>query len=146
MRQSLMCKAIDIALHGQGAQISYIGKFNLDRELANKLPIELAFALSPDTRERVKKNKGKSWTLIDTIKAVTKINDYVTRYNIPYATQTISLLARGDFNHDNIEDVLLLVENDINDGWLNPTRLFTLTRYKGAALFSVIKEYKLRSM
>jgi len=145
LKQGLTCKAVYIVTQGQNAQHSYIGKFNLDRTLTNKFPIELSFTISPDERKYVKDNKGKNWTSFDTIKKVTKISEYVTKYNIKDATQTLSVLARGDFNHDRTEDVLLLVENGIDAGSLSPTRLFTLTRDKGAILFRVIKEYKLRS-
>lgn len=145
MRAVLRCEAVAIVIHGKDSISSNIGGITLDKTFADMLPIELSFVVAPDEEKVVLKNKGKSWSFFNEIKSFTKIDDYSAEYKLEDATQTITVLARGDFNSDKMEDLLLLVENSIDEGRYYPTRLFVITRDQGKSMFRLIKDYKLRS-
>jgi len=147
MRAALLCEAVEIVTNGKDSTSSNIGKITFDKTFADVLPIQLAFFVSTSNKKEVLANdQGKSWSSFDKIEGVKKIDDYSAEYRIDDATQTISILARGDFNGDKMEDILLFVKNSITGASHSPTRLFVLTRYQGESMFRFVKEYKLRSL
>jgi len=58
--------------------------------------------------------------------------------------QELSLIARGDFNHDNIEDILLFAQNNVVGGSYVSFHLFWLTKEDADSPITLIKEYPVR--
>ncbi len=139
-----MCHAVKAIIDAKPASVSFLRYIQLNAKHPDIFPIEMAFILSESERKRVilLQKKGGRWSEASPIKSVKLISDsHAVYYDTSGGIQEIEILGYGDFNHDGIDDVLLLVENSVEEGSYFASSLFILTKMSLHAKYEVIMEY-----
>lgn len=145
MLEGVVCHALQALKHAVPARRSFLAEFTVNDASVRKLPPDLALSISPDDQRRVQRAKTDhlSWDNIDTIHRV-----------IPHAegsglvegdgwAMRLTILARGDFNQDGFEDLLLQTHGWLTEGTYERVRLLELTRKTPQGPLTVTKEYSL---
>ncbi len=143
-RQASICIAAESIAKARPAQYSFLSDFTLDVDFPLHAPKNLASIMPTDSekeRQRILQNKAMvSWADVRTVKLVTEEGEHPAMYAMMGGFQALSLIARGDFNHDNIEDILLYTEDYFVAG-SNAHRLFWLTKTAENSPLTIIREY-----
>ena len=126
------CKAVSLSLALKDSTESYLGAFALNKALAEKLPPELAFFVSASRKEAVLADpRVQSWADVDKIVAVKRTNKHQAVFVDSDGNQReFFVLARGDYNADGVEDILVKSVNSVSGGSYVSVKLYVLTRYK----------------
>ncbi|MCF6325363.1 MAG: hypothetical protein L3J89_13760 [Gammaproteobacteria bacterium] len=137
-----MCRSTQLLFNAKNPEKSNIPGDFLNEFMPEKFPSALAFQTS--TREAGKNANDKSkryWNDINQnlqFEAISK--DRVKFFN-DGGTQNISLVGRGDFNTDGLEDVLISSRDSVEGGSYFNFRLFALSvNEKGE--WQLIEEFK----
>ncbi|MCF6338767.1 MAG: hypothetical protein L3J84_12600 [Gammaproteobacteria bacterium] len=137
-----MCAAAESIIKARPAQYSFLSNFKLDADFSRHAPKNLALVISVSEWKRILQNtKIVSWADVETVKFVSKKDEHQAKYDLTGAYQEVSLIARGDFNYDNIEDILLYVKAHVVDGSYVSYRLFWLTKTDENSSLTLIREY-----
>ncbi len=140
--QAVMCVATRAIASAHAAQYSALSTFTLDADFPLSAPKNLALMISYSEAKRVLQNKKiVNWAQAETVKFVSKEGEYQAKYDMEGAFQTVSLIARGDFNYDGIEDLLLFARSRVVDGTYASFRLFWLTKTDADSPLTLFKEY-----
>ena len=128
--QGLRCVALQWLKNAQPAKISLLDNFRLDRRAAARLPPQLAL---PAAREEVKRARQAA-AACQSLKVLepstkTKIHSEskVTFEAKGWKAEVIEY-ARGDFDGDGFEDLLLRRDGGLKGGSYYRTNVFILTR------------------
>ena len=141
-KQAVMCVAAESIAKARPAQYSFLSSFKLDADFPLHAPKNLALVISDSEWKRVLQNKKiVSWADVETVKFVSKKDEYQAKYDLSGAYQNVSLIARGDFNHDNVEDILLYAKAHVVGGSYVSYRLFWLTKTDENSPLALIREY-----
>ncbi len=139
---TVMCAAAESIVKARPAQYSFLSSFKLDAGFPLHAPKNMALVISVSEWKRISQNtKIVSWADVETVKFVSKKDKYQAKYDLIDAYQNVSLIARGDFNHDNIEDILLYVKAHVVGGSYVSYRLFWLTKTDENSPLTLIREY-----
>jgi len=133
-----MCDATNIIANGKPARKTFLNTFKFNDSLPDTLPAQLALIISVSESKRLLSNKSiKYWSQITKISSTVKIGPNHVKYIDESGTQELELVARGDFNGDGIEDMLITSHDSVKGGSYSATRLFLLTRLtlKGDIIF-----------
>jgi len=137
-----MCTAAQAIVKARPAQYSFLSDFALDVDFPLHAPKNLAFVPSGSEWKRILQNKKiVSWADVETATFVSKKDEYQAKYELVGAFQEFSLIARGDFNFDGIEDLLLYSMNYVVGGSYVSYHLFWLTKTDENSPITLIKEY-----
>jgi len=141
-RQAAICVAAESIAKARPAQYSFLSDFRLDADFPVHAPKNLVSIMPSDSeRQRALHNKAiVSWADVTTVKLVSKEGEHPAAYAMMGGFQELSLIARGDFNHDNIEDILLYTKDYFVAGD-NAHRLFWLTKIDENSPMTLIREY-----
>lgn len=121
------------------SKVSYLPETIITKDFSNKAPPELALIISNDDERRLVKTK--SWQEMSKIKKVETLNqDQAIYYDNTGGIQKLTLMAKGDFNQDGIEDVVLYMENTVEGGSYNSTYGYILTRLSSNAPYTLLKQ------
>ena len=135
-----LCRVVSKMLTLQPSKSSYLSHFKLDKKLTTVAPSALAVQISKDDVRRAKKRS--TWQQMDTIKQVKKLNASQSIYfDKSGYIQKVTLLAKGDFNHDGIEDAVLYFENSVKGGHYASTKVFVITRFSANSPYTVINTF-----
>jgi len=138
----LQCIAISLLSTMNNASKSYLGDFSLDLSLTKQLPTEFAFIISSTEEKDIRENSKLSrWSDVYNIESVESLNKEKAVYKVLGGDQELTVLARGDFNHDNIEDILVRLTNTVTEGSYTSTRLFLLTKLGLEGEIRLLKAY-----
>ena len=141
---TVMCMAAESIANARPAQYSFLSDFKLDADFPLHAPKNLAFFTSSSEWRDVAQDKTiVSWNQAKAVELVSMENEYKAKYRIMTGSsyQELSLIARGDFNHDNIEDILLYVQGNVVGGSYVSYRLFWLTKTDENSPLTLIREY-----
>jgi len=137
-----MCAAAESISKARLAQYSFLSRFKLDAGFPLHAPKNLALVISVSEWKRISQNtKIVSWADVETVKFVSKEGEYQAKYELVGAYQNVSLIARGDFNRDNIEDILLYAKGKVVGGSYVAYRLFWVTKTDENSPLTLIREY-----
>lgn len=137
----MQCRAITIAVDMAPSNISYLTG-SLDKRAIGALPVAMAFIPSKSQQSSIKANGLlKSINDVTPIIGFTQVNDYEIELKINGGSQTMLVLAKGDTNGDQIEDLLMQVINATEGGTYSATRLFVLSRKENDGSWSLLSEY-----
>lgn len=127
-----MCRVSKALVNGKGANKSYVPEGFLNRFMPDNFPKAMAFQVSLAQAERDANDISKQyWRDIEKNLQFEYLSENRIRFYGDGGVQVISLLARGDFDHDNIEDILLGVQQSVEGG--------TYSNFR-ALIFSVDKD------
>jgi hypothetical protein len=137
----MQCRAISIAVNMKPSNLSYITP-NLDKISVSNFPATLAFIPS-----KSKKSSIENDISLTNINEVTPLIDFTSQSNyevelkIDGGTQTIVVLAKGDVDGDQLEDLLIRVINASEKGSYRATHLFVLTKKENEGNWLLLSKY-----
>ncbi|MFH4626754.1 ATPase [Vibrio alginolyticus] len=119
---------------------SYISKFKLDDSFPSLAPSALAFVISNESAEKVK--ALSTWDEVDRIQRTQVASPVRAEYfDATDGFQVITIMAKGDYNADGIEDIVIEKENSVLSGSYSSSHGYVLTRMSDQALFTVLAEW-----
>ena len=124
------CRALALVASARPPKDSFVRGFVLDGETPERLPAGFAMSISPDDERRIAyaTQRGQRWRDVEDVKLVSQASSDEARYADQTAEQILVILARGDFDGDGCEDVLLLGEGRLPEGSYEGTRVFLVTQ------------------
>jgi len=127
----VMCKATKLIAKAKASQKSFLESFTLDETLPKNLPASIGMVISDTESKRNAKNTNlKYWYQVNTITNIIKQGqNHVTYILNDGSQQELELVAKGDFNGDSIEDILITSRDTVQGGSYSATRLFLLTKH-----------------
>ncbi|SHO55424.1 hypothetical protein VQ7734_01152 [Vibrio quintilis] len=137
------CKSIDISLNIYPSSNSYVANFKLNTEGVKNLPKNIAFI--PSTSEYKDIHSNEKIKILEEVNHIIKVtqksNLRVIAEDNSGGIQDISILAKGDYNHDNIEDIMFKVSNSVIGGSYTSYYLYILTKTEKDGDWIVLDEY-----
>ncbi|APX06647.1 ATPase [Vibrio campbellii] len=119
---------------------SYISKFKLDDRFPTLAPSALAFVISNESAEKAK--TLSTWDEVDHIQRTQVASPVRAEYfDATDGFQVITIVAKGDYNADGIEDIVIEKENSVLSGSYSSSHGYVLTRMSEQALFTVLAEW-----
>ncbi len=136
------CQAIELLAKMRPATQSFVHDFVLDETAHNYLPAMLDLSSSCDRacRLHVANEYRIPWRDVGTIEKVERKDgsENLVMITTTWSFNTIELLARGDFNGDGLEDILIEAGGRARGGTSKGTSLYLLTRDKDDSVFFVL--------
>lgn len=129
--RALDCQAMSLALAARPATVSYLRPFAFDEGLPDRLPWQVAMITSGSERDRIAAERpDATWrqALFGPLTESSSCGTHCGRYGDPGQEQVVRLVARGDFDGDGVEDMLLGSSNAARGGSYRATRMYVLTR------------------
>ncbi|MHA7228855.1 ATPase [Vibrio campbellii] len=119
---------------------SYISKFKLDDRFPSLAPSALAFVISNESAEKAK--TLLTWDEADRIQRTQVASPVRAEYfDATDGFQVITIVAKGDYNADGIEDIVIEKKNSVLSGSYSSSHGYVLTRMSEQALFTVLAEW-----
>ena len=141
--QALGYQAATLALAAQPAAISHLRPLVFDEGLPDRLPWQVAMITSGAEAERIAAGRpDATWrqALFGPLTDFSSCGTYCGRYGDPGAEQVVQLVARGDFDGDGIEDMLLSSSDAAKGGSYRAVRMFVLTRRQADGRVELVRE------
>jgi hypothetical protein len=137
------CHALQVLRGARPARISWLKDFRLDAGAVDFLPASLAPAVSADDEQKARDaaTRGLSWRQYQP-GLTAKPADGGLSVAADDTTTRLDIYARGDFNRDGLEDVLIRARDVFTAGSYADTRLFLVTRDSRQSKLRVLREYK----
>lgn len=137
------CWALNALEQVAPAKISFLRDFRLDADAPRYLPPELATAVSngESRAAQLADEQGLTWQEYQHNLKVQTITNAIAVENGPERTK-LEMYARGDFDHDGIEDILIRDDSSVLGGTYSDSRLFLLTRTAANAKLKILKKYE----
>jgi len=138
----LMCQAAKVIVEAKQSKRTFLNDFVLDKNLPNKLPKQMALVVSSAESKKINDNsKLVNWSDVNKITKVDVINEFKAKYHQQGSAQEIELVAKGDFDGDGIEDVLVLSRDSVEGGSYNALRMFYFTKRSKEGAYAMGKEF-----
>jgi len=119
---------------------SFLGSFKHSAALPNKMPPELSLIISNDDERRLA--KANSWEQMSPIQKVETVNDdQAIYYDNSGGIQRLTVMARGDYDQDGIEDIVLHMANAVERGSYSSSHSYIVTRLAADAPYTLIKQF-----
>jgi len=138
--QSVICSMWEYMGKFKSYKISHMNKLSLNKGFANLAPARFALLISND---QIKKAEAaSSWNNVSKIKEVkphSKVQS--TYYDHSGSIQRLTLMAKGDYNADGIEDQLFFMENSVEGGSYSSTKAYIITRLTANGPIKLLKEF-----
>jgi hypothetical protein len=131
---ALKCHAIRLLIDAARPKQDFLGDFSLDGNKVRALPAGMAFSISHDDERRVSDISRRKGLLGEYLKGATvevihsSAGRQVTIKDADGGIQRLTVLARGDFDHDGIGDVLVAASNEVVGGDYRASYLFIVSR------------------
>lgn len=132
------CKAVSYISQMKNFSTSYIHDLTLDASFPAVAPPALALIISDDDIRKA--HQVATWSAMSEITRI-DITDATqsTYYDASGSIQKVTVMARGDYNDDHIEDILLFVDNSVEGGSYESQDAFILTRTGPGAPLTLLK-------
>lgn len=142
MEIAVMCKATQAMLAATKPEKSYLQDIKFDKNLPNTMPADLAMIISTSEKARIVADKSiKHWQDVYPITKIEDLGQFHANYLHEGGAQELELVAKGDFNSDKIEDVLITSRDSVEGGSYSAVRLFIITKTSEAGEMLVVKEF-----
>lgn len=142
--QVSVCQAVDLLGQARPARVSYLRDFVLNKDAVNHLPamVNIYAACSFVCRAFYANRRGvplAKFVEIERLK-VTDKNSLIV-WTVGWRIE-MTLVARGDFTSDGLDDILLMSSGGATKGTLGGAELYLLTRDEPDAVLRVINPEK----
>lgn len=138
------CQALRMLREALPSERSFLGGFKMDAGAPDLLPAALYLDLSAGEARKLRAatREGRSWKSFDP-KVRGKINDRgeLAFTGDGYDTQLVEY-ARADFNHDGVEDILILRTGFPIGGTMTDYTVFLLSRTSETVPLQVLKTWR----
>ncbi|MPW30310.1 ATPase [Agarivorans sp. B2Z047] len=121
------------------AKKSFLGDVSFDKPFAKKAPPQLALVISNETVERLA--TAASWNEMFPVQRVESLSSEQAIFYSEGSIQKLTLMAKGDYNNDGIEDILLYMENSVEGGSYSSVYAYVLTRLSPNAPYTLLKQW-----
>ena len=119
---------------------SFLSSFKHSLALPKQMPPELALIISNDDERRLA--KASSWEEMSHIKKVEPVtDDQAMYYDNSGGIQRLTIMAKGDYNQDGIEDIILRMSNSVKGGSYSSSYSYIVTRLAADAPYTLIKQF-----
>lgn len=143
MEIALMCRATQMLRAATKPEQSYLQSLQFNESLPSLLPAKFAMVVSASEQARIDADKSrKHWRDVTPITRFETLGPFHANYHHAGGAQELALVARGDFNNDKIEDMLITSRDSVAGGSYGAIRLFLITRTSAAGDIAVLNEYK----
>lgn len=146
----IACSAARAVGHAVPAKSSYLSNFKMNATDARNLPAALTLVISNSDAAEIARATKLGKTLGDVLpRGATFTVEHNPRGDAPMVRvndesggiEDMSLLARGDFDHDGIEDLLIAVSSRVVGGTYTQSDLYLVTKLGPKAPMKVLKMY-----
>ena len=142
--QLSVCQAVDFLGQAKPARVSYLRDFVLNKHAVNYLPamVNIYASCSFVCRAFYANRRGVSLAKFDEIERlkVTDKNSLIV-WTVGWRIE-MTFVARGDFDFDGLDDILLLSSGGATKGTMGGAELYLLTRDEPGAVLRVIDPEK----
>lgn len=141
--RALECHAAALTLAAQPAEVSHLRTLVFNEDLPDQLPWQVAMIVSGSEAARIADERPlATWSqaLFEPITGFSPCGQYCGTYRDLSQEQTVRLLARGDFDGDGIEDVLVSSWDVALGGSYRATRMLLLTRRQPGGRIELLQE------
>lgn len=141
--RALDCQAMALTLAARPAAVSHLRTLAFDEALPDELPWQVAMITSGAEAERIATGRSQAnWrqALFEPLTEFSSCGTYCGRYGDPGQVQAVMLVARGDFDGDGIEDVLLGSSDAAKGGSYRAMRMLLLTRREPGGRVELVRE------
>jgi hypothetical protein len=137
-----LCRGIEAMRRAQPAETSYLRDFVLDEEAMHLLPAMVRISPSCDflCRQRVANERRSPLSRFEPVIRVTVKSDEEIRIRTIDRGSMVTILGRGDFNGDGLDDLLVLINDGSISGTWGGAELYLLTRDAPDAVLFVAEE------
>ena len=141
------CRIIELLRRAKPARTSFVRTFMLDTEAVNYLPAMVD--LEPFT-SRVKwqceaNEKGIPLARASNVSKLKVIGPNEMKFESPGMSVGVELMARGDFNGDGLDDLVVRVRVRATGGTWGATRHFLLSRATSQAVLRILNTAEIRA-
>lgn len=140
---ALECQALALTRDARPAAVSHLRTLAFDETLPDHVPWQVAMIVSSAEAGRIAAARPRaSWrqVLFDPLTEVSSCGPHCGHYGDPVQEQWVSLVARGDFDGDGIEDLLLRSSDAAKGGSYRAVRMLLVTRREPGGRVEVIRE------
>lgn len=139
--QGVRCVALGLLAAGKPATESHLAGLNWEKITIADLPPELGFAISPDEEAAVRRaaENCRSLRNVDATARISRRKGDTLSVRADSWTGSITLYARGDFNGDGTEDLLVEREAGVRRGTAVLSSLFVITKKADGDCLRVIR-------
>jgi len=124
-----MCQATSQILNGKASTRTFLHNLEFDNTLPDKLPKQIVTVTSVTEYRKLFSDKNiQQWSQVLNITKVDMKEPGHATYHYEGGYQELELVAKGDFNSDSIEDILLTSRDSVDGGSYSATRLFMFTK------------------
>lgn len=117
---------------------SFMYDVKLNKDFANIAPANFSLQIS---NNQLEKKSSATWNAASKVINVDIRNDSsATFYDDSGSIQRLTLMVKGDYNSDGIEDQLYFVENSVEGGSYSSSKVFIVTRITADAPLSLLEE------
>ena len=139
------CVALRALKLARPARQSFIAELRLDEAAADALPAMLDIAVNPAERDEIEQAGAKRWSWRQlrasrgaVLISVRREHDSAALFEWTRGKSLVEFLARGDFNGDGIEDLLLHISQWPGYGHGAKVKALLVTRYRRGAVMQVL--------
>ena len=137
--QLVLCSMWQQMSNFKSYNASFMKDMKLDKMFADLAPARFALLISNDDIKKAE--AATSWNSVSKIKEVKSHNDQqATFYDHSGSIQRLTLMARGDYNADGIEDQLFYMENSVEGGSYSSAKAYIITRIKVDGPITLLNE------
>jgi hypothetical protein len=138
--RKLTCETWRIMSKLTSSDVSYLRDFEHNLNLPKKMPRELSLIISKDDERNLA--KANSWEEMGHFKKLEVLNkDQAIYYDNSGGIQSLTVMAKGDYNNDGIEDMVLYMFNGVEGGSYTSTHGYVVTRLAADAPYTLIKQF-----
>jgi hypothetical protein len=119
--------------------VSFMDQLILNKNFATQVPAQFALSISNDDMKKAL--SAANWHEVSKIKEVKRTNaEEATYYDSSGSIQRLTLMAKGDYNADGIEDRLFFMENSVEGGSYSSSKVYIITRLTANGPITLLKE------
>ena len=141
--RALHCQALTMVLDAAPAVVSYLRPFAFDEGLPDRAPWQLATIWSASEAQQIAAERpDATWrqALFAPLDEFSACGTHCGRYIGPGAVQAVRLVARGDFDGDGVEDMLVSSSEAARGGSYQAYRMLVLTRRMPDGRVELVRE------
>lgn len=138
--RKLTCEMWRVMSKLTSSDISYVRGFEHSLNLPKTMPPELALIISKDDERNLA--KANNWEEMSHVKKVEPLNKkQAIYYDNSGGIQKLTVMAKGDYNNDGIEDMVLDMSNSVEGGSYGSTYGYVVTRLVADAPYTLLKQF-----
>lgn len=125
------------------SRVSYLSGFRFDEQSLRILPPTMGIHVSDESVQsaRAAETKGKSWADTDPGARIKPYGLFAATVRGKDFIEKLEIEARGDFNADGIEDIVIRTGDALIEGTYRSSRVFILTRKGPGARLTTLQQW-----